>query len=94
MLLMQIWYFNYTYSRPLHYMIADPFIGLIMAWPWNMNINENVQPHVDCEMATKYCAILFINLGEYIVESCNNDQTLFFKELTFARFLRKSRASL
>ena len=40
---------------------------LYMDWPWNMNINENFQPTVDCEMATEYSTILFVNLGEYIV---------------------------
>ena len=23
---------------------------LYMAWPWHMNINENAQPPVDCEL--------------------------------------------
>ena len=32
------------------------------------HINENVQPLVACEMATKYSAILFINFHEYIHE--------------------------
>ena len=51
-----------------------------MAWPWYMNINENVQPPVDCEMVTKYCAILFINLGEFRFNLCNDkDQTFFFR---------------
>ena len=38
-----------------------------MVWPFslNMNINEDVQPPVDCEMATQYSAIVFVNLGEY-----------------------------
>ena len=31
-------------------------------------LNENVQPHVDCETATKYSAILFLNLGQYIIK--------------------------
>ena len=41
---------------------------LYMTWPLNMNINENLQPSVDCEMDTKYSARLFVNLGEYNVE--------------------------
>ena len=58
-----------------------------MAWPWNMNINENVQPPVDCEMVTKYSAILFVNLGEFRLSLCNDkDQTLFLDALTFERW--------
>ena len=40
---------------------------LNMASPRNTIINENVQPHVDCEATAKYNAILFINLTEYIL---------------------------
>ena len=61
---------------------------LYMAWPWNMNIDENGQSPVGCETVTKYSAILFVNLGEYMLTLCNNtDQTLFFNALTFTRFL-------
>ena len=49
------------------------------------NINENVQQPVDCEMATKNSAIIFVNLGERISNSCKkNDQTLFFIALAFS----------
>ena len=44
--------------------MAGPFIALT----WNINFNENFQPHVHCETATKYSAILFANLGEYSTE--------------------------
>ena len=44
-------------------MTADLFITLI--YGYNMNINENVKPRGDCEMMTKYSAILFVNVGEY-----------------------------
>ena len=55
-----------------------------MAWPRNINIGETV----DRETVTKYSAILFVNLGEYILTLCNNtDQTLFFNALTFTRSL-------
>ena len=54
-----------------------------MAWPRNMNINENVQPPVDYETVTKYSVILFINLGEFRFNLCNDkDQTFFFDALT------------
>ena len=54
---------------------ADQFIVLIygltvehsqfIAWSLNMNIDENVQPPVDYEMATKY--ILAHKIGIYVV---------------------------
>ena len=34
----------------LHISTAD------MATPWSMNINEIVQPHIDCETVTQYTA--------------------------------------
>ena len=45
-----------------------------MVWHWNRNSNENIQPPVDLETVTKYSAILFVNLGEYIpFNLCNNN---------------------
>ena len=41
-----------------------------------MMINKNIQPTVDCEMTTKYSAILFVNLGEYIFKFMNLTQIL------------------
>ena len=40
----------------------------IYEWPWNTNVNGNVQPPVDCERWTKYSAILIEHFGEYIIE--------------------------
>ena len=49
-----------------------------------MNINENAQPPIDREAATKYSVILFVNLGEYILKFISNiNQTFFFNALTF-----------
>ena len=56
-----------------------------------MNINENIQPPIDSEMAKKYSDILFVHLGEYNIEfmHCNNtDQRTFFNALMFTRFLK------
>ena len=55
---------------PGHYILWQLILLslLYMAWPWNRNINENGHPPVACETATKYSAILFNNLGEYIIE--------------------------
>ena len=39
-----------------------------MAWPWITNVNENILPPVDCEAAKTYSAILFVNLGDIIVD--------------------------
>ena len=39
-----------------------------MDWPLNTNINENVQPIVDHETATKYSATLFVNSAGEIDE--------------------------
>ena len=39
-----------------------------MAWAWKMNFNGKVQSPVCCETATKYSAILFVNLGEFIIK--------------------------
>ena len=37
---------------------------LYTAWPWNMNISENLKPSVDRETATKYSVLLFLHFGE------------------------------
>ena len=29
-----------------------------MAWAWNTNTDENVQPSIDCETVTKYSAMI------------------------------------
>ena len=47
-------------------MTVDLFIDLI--YGLFRLLKENIQPPVDLEMATIYSAILFANLGEYIVE--------------------------
>ena len=49
-------------------MTADPFIALIDGLALVHNYQWNVQPPDDCEMATKYSAILFIDLVEYTIE--------------------------
>ena len=49
-----------------------------MAWPWNTNVHENLQPPTGCEMTTKYSAIFFSNLGEYIVEFIQLYQKIVF----------------
>ena len=41
----------------LHFMTADPFITLYMAWPSNKNRNKNFQPCVDYETETKYITV-------------------------------------
>ena len=41
---------------------------IYMTKPWNMNINVNVQPPVDCKTASSYNAILSVNLCKYSVE--------------------------
>ena len=43
-----------------------------------MNIDENVQPYVDCETATKYSAGLKVDLGEYGVEFMQYQSNFFF----------------
>ena len=43
----------------LHLHVNQNFMMMMM-------FNKNIQPTVDCEMTTKYSAILFVNLGEYI----------------------------
>ena len=61
-----------TLNTPVqgHYILQQliPLSLLRKARPCNMNINENVQTHVDCGMVTKYSAIHFINLNEYFTE--------------------------
>ena len=54
---------------PSHYILQQQIrLSLLhIACPWNMYINENVQPPVDCEMGTNHSAIFFLNLGKYIV---------------------------
>ena len=60
---------KYACSRPLLFMTTDLFVAFIyLAWPWEANINVNVQPPVECEMATKNSALLFVNLSECIIE--------------------------
>ena len=60
-----------------------------MALPWNMNVNGHVKPPVDCETGTKYSAILFVNLGEYIYLNLTNNicQAFYVNALALARFL-------
>ena len=49
-------------------------------------IKPNLVNHLLTETATKYSAILFVNLGEYIIYLCNNnDQTLFSNAFTLAK---------
>ena len=62
----QIWYLKCIHSKPLHFMTSDLFDRFYISW--SMNINEYVQPPVDCEMATTYIATLFVSFGEYIIE--------------------------
>ena len=52
---------------PLHFTTADLFIGHIWLGPTNKNTIEIFQPHVDCETATNYSAMLLVN-GEFIIE--------------------------
>ena len=49
---------------PGHYLLRQliRLKFLYMGWRWN------TQPPVDCESALKYSVILFVNLGEYIME--------------------------
>ena len=42
------WHFNLQHLIRLSLLYVN--------WPWNMNIDENVQLPIDCEMVTKYCA--------------------------------------
>ena len=46
---------HYICSWPLHLFLATTFYDswslFYMAWPWNMNIDENIQPPVDWETA-------------------------------------------
>ena len=42
-----------------------------MASPWNMAINENFQPYIDCEMVTKNSIIIFANFVNIPLD-CNN----------------------
>ena len=34
-------------------------------------MTESVKPHVDCEMVTKYCTIIFANFDKYFINLCN-----------------------
>ena len=61
---------NMLVSGHFIFRTADPFMAIVifyMAWPWNMSINENVQPPVDCEMA-KYSAIFFVDESEFNID--------------------------
>ena len=60
-----VWNLKYTLSWPLHFMKADHSI-IYMARPWNMNINE-MSNHLVTETASKYSAILPVNIGKHIV---------------------------
>ena len=59
-----------------------------MAMPSNTNFIENVIQQVDCETGTKYSDVNFLlNISLNLYK--DNNQTLFFNALTFARFLRR-----
>ena len=72
----------------LYFTTAGPFFILYIAWPWKANINENVQPPFGGETVTKYCAILFVNIGKYMNLCNNNNHTLFFNAFLFNRSLK------
>ena len=69
-------------------MFADPLIAYTKIGPGRLIVTKCFQPHVDCEMVTKYSPIFFKNVDECFVFLYNNsDQKWFFNTLMFARSL-------
>ena len=54
---------------PVHYILRQLIHSIIWLGPGTqIHVLIKIYNHLLTEMATKYCAILFVNLGEYVIE--------------------------